>query len=571
MRRSILFLATAVLALAVPGLAQAEQPPRGARGCKLSDLESTSDPSQHLLMPGAAGMLVRLETARYECQGRHPDGRRAPWSDYYSRRGLSSADGTVLIPRLYDAMVLYSETTAFVQREDKRWVRYRFGRGEEPVPGGHVEFQGLSPRLWGENGCNPPRGQAPVIPAAAISLSAPDAGGRREVAVYLGDAPPLLFTNLGGPGIVRPVESHGDILITHWVDETGSRRSRLYNRAGEAISPDLGPVERWASDAPPGERGPVCSFFQDFGLYIAGPSLDTDPANPVFGPLLLPIDEQGQPLALPPGAIGVLAVPRRFHGEKRLPDAGWGRTRVWAVVYPTADGFNFTLTPGSLQSALAAAPTEPRYRNLARHVFPSTFETIETGRLMSVGLNDDHWRGRIYDRWDIVGPPAADAMAASSLVGSTEHSLDYEARNARLRVQQAENQRRYADALAAGNACRLPSVIGGADDATIFAHANACPQNYSPNDREWLRWRGAPANVLSGIDQAREAARREADAQRAEWAEQARNYISPSQREAMWRIAGDAWIKGIQDSHDAQQQQRQRQYQADWQRSQRAY
>jgi hypothetical protein len=66
-------------------------------------------------------------------------------------------------------------------------------------------------------------------------------------------------------------------------------------------------------------------------------------------------------------------------------------------------------------------------------------------------------------------------------------------------------------------------------------------------------------------------ARRAADAQRALWAEQAARYVSPELRATMFRQAGDAFIKGITDRRDAQRLQRQRQYWADWQRSQRAY
>ena len=40
---------------------------------------------------------------------------------------------------------------------------------------------------------------------------------------------------------------------------------------------------------------------------------------------------------------------------------------------------------------------------------------------------------------------------------------------------------------------------------------------------------------------------------------------------SMWRAAGDASIRGIQAGADAQQDQRRRQFEADWQRSQRAY
>lgn len=572
MRIFILLMTAGLMVMVAAETARAEQPPRGARGCRLSDLETPREVHRYLLLPGPKGQLVVLQTARYECQGRDPaTGRRAPWSTYYARYGLDTAEGQVLIPRQYDAVLPYSETAAFVLREDKRWARYRYGRGEEAVPAGHVEFRWISPLLAGEAGCLPPRGKPPTTPSAAMSMTAPDAKGRSEVAVYLGDGPPLLFTGLGGPGVDHPVESHGNVLITHWVDDSGSRRSRLYNKAGEVLTPELGRVERWATNAPTGTDGAVCSFFRDLGLYVAGPTLDADPADPVFGALLLPVDDGGRPLALPAGAIGVLAVPRRFHGANRLPPTGWGRTSVWAVVYPTDDGFSFTLTPGSLQHALAAAPNEPRYRNLARRVFPATFDTIETGRLMSVGLNENVWRGRIYDRWDIVGPPAADAATADAGVGSTEHALDFDARNARLRAERAVSQQRYAAALAAGEACTLPSAIGAAEDATIFAHAQACPRNYSLNERAWLQWRGAPAAVIAAVDQAYAASEQEAAAQRAAWAEQARSYVSASEREAMWRAAGDAWIRGIEDGADDWQDQRRRQFEADWQRSQRAY
>lgn len=572
MRALMLILTAGMLVLASAETARAEQPPRGSRGCSLEDLDGARDVSQSSLLPGPAGRFVVLLTSRYRCEARDPDtGRRAPWSNNYSRYGLETLEGQNLIPRQYDAILPYSETAAFVQREDKRWVRYRFGRGEEPMPPGHNQARAISPLLAGEFGCPPQRGQASTTALAAISMSAPDARNQREVAFYSGDGPPLLFTGLGGPGVDHPIEMHGGVLVTHWIDASGGRRSRIYNRAGEPLTPELGRVERWASEASSGTDHPVCRYFQDLELYVAGPALDTDPANPTFGALLLPIDERGGPVALPRGAIGVMAVPRRFHGANRLPSSGWGRTKVWAVVYPTNDGFSFTLTQGSLRSALAAAPTEPRFKSLGRWIYEKTSSTVETGHLLFVPVGRSQWQGRIYDRWDILGPPADTSIGASNNVGREEHSLDYDAFSARYEAQRVASQRRYSDALAAGSACTLPAAIASADDATIFAHAQACPQNYSLNDRNWLRWRGAPAHVLSGVDQAQQRAEQAAAAQRAEWAEQARNYVSPSQREAMWRIAGDAWIKGIQDGAEAQQTQRRRQFEADWQRSQRAY
>jgi hypothetical protein len=497
---------------------------------------------------------------------------------HFLRFGLELDNGEppLLIPAQYDKIIPYSTTSAFVLREDGRWATYRYRQGEVNVAPVHTDVR----QLHGRENCQYHRGYGDRAqgPGIAFSLGPRSQTGHRDVALYFGDGPPVVLTGLGGPNIEVPIERFENLLIVRWTDEEGIERTRLHSIGGRPLSPVLGELTRWSSQTTleRRERLLVCNGVEAINLFVVGPVLDRNPEDLFIGHLLTPLGSDGQPMVLPEGAIGVFPVPTGPYKDQSADAASPYRlTRMWAVAYPSATGFEFTLSYGTLADAIRESPTAQRFDELGRAGWTSSPDiwyarnTIVLGR----GVRDGLWHGRAYLREDARGQPHEDMNVASA----NTHARIAAAQDAEYAAYIAERDRRAAAVRAAfeqrianNTACAWAVPYDLGRDAVI-QHARLCAPLYSVNDRNRLASDGYPADVIAMVDAARSMVlQREAD-YRAEQAEMARNYVPPGAWEAAVRAAGDQAVRDIQQSGTNWLEQRRAQHNADWQRSQRAY
>lgn len=140
-----------------------------------------------------------------------------------------------------------------------------------------------------------------------------------------------------------------------------------------------------------------------------------------------------------------------------------------------------------------------------------------------------------------------------------------------------------------GRVCEL-RVDSNNSAGEVEEFIRACGPARLPGLEQLARAKGIPEQALQNAvaeGQQRERARAEDKARRereytemqakrdermAQYAREnpGASYI-PGQWESAIRSAGDAWTQSIKESSDNWLQQRRRQYEADWQRSQRAY
>lgn len=580
-------LASMLLCAEAPALA--EVPSKEMRNCRPPRKGITYLQQHFWVGPGKDAAYFQLVLTEVECQG--PDDRWRQFRRYGLWGGVEGKpkfkSGNVIEER-YDAIAPYSPNAALVKREDGRWIDYSFGKGETGRPLLYDDV--LS--LVAEERCTYGRDyEQTQSPAVAVGLSAVDSAGKRTAYLHFGDRAPVAIPGLGGPGIERPVERHKEIVITRWTDPDGVVRHRLYSIGGRPISPVLGGVVRWATatSLEDMEKGPVCYGTEDVDLFVVGPSLDEDLSFPYWGPMLTPLAADGAPLALPEGAIGVVPVTGWLFGQglevPTKPAEDWPRyahlpsVRAWAVIYPTATGYEFTYTAGTLAQALIESPSGERFTDIrlfnwdkrVRRDDPAQFFNVS--RAVFTRLQNGLWQGRYYFDDAIRGAPAATVDAAYA--NYTTAAQEAEARsNALALAAKAKREAGYVADFEArmkdGTACRYapPWSLG---PELVSRHAAKCPAAYNMADLARLKSSGFSPELVATVERSKaEAAAREAQ-YRAEQAELARSYVPPGSWETALRIASDVQVRNIQQSTTNWLDQRRREYYADWQRSQRAY
>lgn len=159
--------------------------------------------------------------------------------------------------------------------------------------------------------------------------------------------------------IERALIRYGNILIAHVTDAEGKPKSRVYDLDGQPASAEMARIY---------ETRLVESGRAEFATQIGR----LEDAGGPFPLLLHPFDEQGEALALPEGAAGM--VPLAQSGEvfwtwhPHLPVVP-GRHAGWAIVYPREDGLDYALGLGTAADVIARADRLRRWRGV-RFFFP---------------------------------------------------------------------------------------------------------------------------------------------------------------------------------------------------------
>lgn len=581
MRMSII---TAVLAaagsllLAAPAAAQ--NVPPYLKNCKKDkEFERTEDEYTVPIVGGGAGK-VRIVSQNYNCENKQTGN-----DEWFRLYGMKNASGKLVVPYGYERVLPFSTTgavvgpygpTPFVGSGGYRV--YLAGKGE-----GKERFSFHASMLAPNNGCPP----APGEPSSGnvytvIGEDVFNRGGKTQVTLFTPEGKARVLESMGGNDMKRPVRRVGDVLLARWLDERNVLRSGILDLYGRQVAPVLSNAALWVTPTTNPSRNSVedCGV-ASLDLFIEGPSLDFDPAQTLFGPLLMPVGRDGQPVALPKGAIGMFPVYPR-ENESRYSDAPRDMTSMWAVVFPVPGDFEFTLHLGPPLEALVAAETAPRYSNMARtHAFG--------GLVTAQFAADRNWVTFRANTDTVVGEVHADYErsrdSALAILGgqSAERQQEVAAEAAKREVERAEAYKRiWQTARSTGRMCHLQVDDRNTLDDFEQYIATCGPDNF-PGLAQLALAKGVPQASLDAAANAQAMRMMEVYKARAVWEEEARltrmrnanqdpmaSYM-PGQWESAIRNAGDATVDAINQSSDDWLQQRRGQYIADWQRSQRAY
>lgn len=555
-----------------PPRAEAQDFPKHLKNCRKDATHFERDEGQFRVPDANGGTgLVRLVSQNYTCQH-----KKEPWTEWPKFYGLKDASGALIIPYQYLSLMPYSTTGALVQVKGA-YRTFTVGKGESKEQFAFEKATFVTPPMQ----CYTRKDDGVSAPMGQTWYSDIDGVGPSDVTLFSPSGQPRLLKNMGGMDLVPAVQRIGDVFRARWRDEVGVIRTGLLDLNGNRVSPVLAATHEWSTVLQPGAdrlAKPHCSGEVSYDLLLEGPSLDRDPAKYHYGPLYTLIDRDGSPTPLPPGAAGVIPVNNAGQNFNRKDQKN--NTTMWAVVFPTATGLEFALHVGPPGEALIAAHNAARYSELS---------WTTNGWLMAKAVADGRWR-MFRHLTDIpVGQPNADMFAAhksgetviQAEIGAQEAALAA-ATAAKEAERQAQLKRNYERARGTGLICqyRLDSTYS---QAHFEEYLDFCgPDNY-PEFRQLATAKGFTQQHM--IDGAASRLRRqlEASAARMRWEEEERirrmqnankdsgaSYY-PGQWESAIRNAGNVATDAINQSSEDWLQQRQDQYIADWQRSQRAY
>lgn len=305
---------------------------------------------------GAEPMTVTIKTM--DCK---------PRPDYWHKwwlLGLRNAAGKTIVPEGYRNMYAISPTAAIVQRLDKGWAIHEGGK-ERPLP-----FQPASVHPTDARGpcteiLSNPDGTQGVLVYGVVQ------NGVRDVAYFHGSSTPAMFRGVPKD---QPVRRTGDRIVVNYGDT-----ARIYNLAGVPMSGTFENISFWQTKLPWGRKD-TCRTGRA-QMLAKGPSLDRNPAKTEYGAVRFPLSATGEFLPLPEGAIGVLPTSNPITNTPYadLPDDNWDwLSEQWAIVYPDANGWSYSLYDGTLEQALARGKSsDPRYREIAREGTSGFFAAID--------------------------------------------------------------------------------------------------------------------------------------------------------------------------------------------------
>lgn len=609
-------VAASLLAVGMFGLAntpaEAQKFPSHLRNChKREPFERVEAEYSVPVATGGAG-LVRVVSQSHICDNTYTDGTTT-----HVFNGMKDASGKLIIPFKYAQVLPFSTTGALVinhgdgpHSKNLRYRTYIAGKGE-----GKEQFDFQEARMLVEaGGC----GESLTAPVGELWFGV--GGGKSHVTLFTPSGAPRKLDYMGGDDLDPAVQRVGDVLLARWRDGEGVVRSGILDFTGRQIAPVLGKAVIWSSLPPAGRVETVnCRNERSLDLFIEGPSLDREPSEAFYGPLLTLVGRDGLPADLPAGAVGMFPAIREGYKPNTWGHAG--NTNMWAVVFPTQAGFEFTLHLGTPTEALAAAPSAPRFDGLDR---------TTNGYVMARAVADKRWRVYRPHTDLVVGEPDTDpsvALANASVIVAAEVEAEHQALAHARAVEESarvESEKRWwAEAKQSGRIC--PMQPAGLANERLSDYLEACGLN-QPGLLQLARERAISETVIAGAfarakqrgllcglqigaratsaeakevvrtcgpealfvdpatlevtqddiragQRAAEAAQREAQYARAAELERLRGNSSyvPGQWESAIRNAGDAWVAAINESSDHWLKQRQDQYNADWQRSQRAY
>jgi hypothetical protein len=406
---------------------------------------------------------------------------------------------------------------------------------------------------------------------------------KHHLILFLPDGKTKKLEFMGGNGVVISAQRMGDVLLTRWKDPEGIVRAGILDLEGRPVAPVLGTPAIWSTLATrqaDGTQPPGCQAELSQDLFIEGPSLDLDPAQKFFGPLLIPVARDGQPAALPKGAIGMFPAFHREYSPARHTFRE--NTVMWGVVFPKGNGFEFTLHLGTPSEALIAAETAPRYSDIGR-------SRDHGGMVGAKSVADGLWRWFRADTDIPVGVANADfqlSLNSAWEVQNREAEAQYQifaAEWAKKEAARVESEKRFkAAARAAGRICEY-RVDSTSPREEVVEYVTLCGPGNFPGLADLARANGMTDADLEAIRLAawqRQVAQAQmlAEAEEAARIQRMNNankdpgagYI-PGQWETAIRLGGNAAVDAINQSSDNWLQERRDQYIADWQRSQRAY
>lgn len=518
-------------------------------------------------MDGGVG-VVRIVSEDYRCKLDGGD-------TLLQRFGMRNAAGQQIVPNKYARVMPFSTTGALViapnDRRNPAGAKYKVyiaGTGEGTETFDVQETQRLTRRtecrLLGDTGISVPFARA----------SAPN--GVSEVTLFTPSGQPRKVSGVGGEGLEPAVQRFGDVFRVRWRDQEGLVRTGLIDVVGNQVAPVLGASHAWSTLLAPGaDRTAIHNCYAEmaYDLLVEGPSLDRDPAIVKYGSLLTLVGRDGLPVPMPDGAAGLISTYRISDNIHRPQQKN--NTTMWAVVFPTRTGLEFTLHVGSPTDALVAARTAPRYSELV---------WTENKWLMVKAKADGRWRLLRQFTDKSVGQPNVNfqiALQSGTAVITAENAAKPPVRNPYIGVTPEEGERLRQQSLIVafqeGDLCRIPMPFeGGLEWVTIYI--SRCDSRYfQPGNLERAREMGVTdaaisASTENGNRMALQAQRVTAQSEenRRANAQRQSSYI-PGQWESAIRSAGDALTRSVNESSDAWLKQRRDQYNADWQRSQRAY
>lgn len=573
-----LFIAKVILLMTMASLAappaSAQRFPSHMTKCEKSENFKWLKGTYSVPVVGGGAGIVKVVSEDYLCVNKLTRNR-----ELFQLFGLTDNDDNVVVPFKYAGVYPFSTTGAVVidhgtgpYPKGLMYRTYIAGKGEGKE---RFDFQRVD-MLQPQASCSATttdlttRGVSAVAGEYGFSLG----GGKRHVTLFTPDGRARKLEYLGGDDLNPPVRRVGDVLVARWRDQAGAMRSGILGLDGRQISPVLGPVAIWTSVKGGFQPGQAC-YDLTHDLFVEGPSLDFDPSNPFYGPLLTLIDSEGQPVALPAGAIGM------FPANPRPPGASYTHSNpagMWAVVFPTEVGFEFTLYDGTPSEALIAAPTSPRYDYIGhsgafggilgvRLAADLTWRTFRPNTDILLGKPDAYF-DRVFANAEAILGAEADQMQAITAAA--------QAREEASRV--ARQKQFWETARNSGRLCNF-TVSRANSPAEIEEFVLACGPGHQAGLIELARESGISETTLQAAADKEWAAAQEQVRKRAEWdALVARNRNTspmasymPGQWESAIRAAGDSVVAGINESSDNWLEERRAQYNSDWQRSQRAY
>ncbi len=562
--------------------AEAKSFPSHMKSCKKSQPFTQEESIYSVPVVGGGAGIVKVVSENYTC--RNSETRN---NELFSLQGMTDANGKTLVPFEYAKVLPYSTTGAVVIDHGKgpypknlMYRTYTAGKGEGKE---RFDFQDAGV-LRPDNGCMQavPDGSPRNVSAVIGELFFQVGQGKSHVTLFTPEGKARKLEYMGGDGIRPAVRRVGDVLLARWRDEQSVVRSGILDLDGRQIAPVLSNSSLWLTPKTGLTTTSVDSCNSlSLDLFVEGPSLDYNPSQTFFGPLLMLVGRDGQPAVMPKGAVGMFAAyPRK--NTSSYSDAPPNTAAMWAVVFPKDQGFEFTLHLGSPSEALIAAETGARYASIAR--------TDAFGGLVSaLSVADGKWRTFRSNTDIIVGDANTDLNIAYK---SAEAVLNAEATNrqqaiaaawAKEEARRAADHKRHWETARASNTLCQYRVDSRNTAAEVEEYVLACGLGNFSGLADLAKAKGMSNDMLQfAIDQEWKRSREQAQA-RAKQEEQARldrlrnanknpmaSYI-PGQWESAIRAAGNSAVESINKSSENWLQQRRNQYNADWQRSQRAY
>lgn len=569
--------AASLTALASPP-AQAQPFPSHMKNCQKNQPFRVEKSVYSVPAVGGGAGIVKVVAESFTCRNNETRNNES-----FDLLGMTDAAGKVIVPFKYEKVLPYSTTGAVVfdhgpgpYPKNRMYRTYTAGKGEGKERFDFQEALMLPPDPGSCSWSSPdttPRGISAVIGELWFGLPGPGS----DVTLFTPEGKPRKLVNVGGDDLKPAVERVGELLLARWRDDQGVVRSGILDLHGRQVAPVLGAASIWRSPkGAPGtvkQREPNCFDHLSSDLMIDGPSLDQDESRNFYGSLLTLVNRDGQPAAMPKGAIGLFPA-----SGPRTTASIYGATAMWAVVFPTREGFEFTLHYGPPGAALIAAETAPRYKELGRM-------QVHGGLVGALAASDNKWRVFRLGPDILYGAPEADfdkAFTTAEAILDAEADRIQEANAAAWAKEEARradsHKKQWEAARAAGRLCAY-TVSRSNTRAEIEEYVLACGPGAQAGLAELVREVGiSESTIQTAAASEWERAKQQAKA-RAEWeATVARNVnkdpmasYMPGQWESAIRNAGNAAVDAINQSSDNWLEQRRAQYNADWQRSQRAY